>query len=243
MKLIWGKVMLLKVENLVAKYGDATALHNVSMQVASGQAVIVIGANGSGKSTLLNSIMSLLKPAGGKVTYNGRDITGIGAHNTVRAGVALVPEGKQIFAKMTVLENLLLGALIKKDPIYRAERLERIFELFPRLKEREKQTAGTLSGGEQQMLAIGRALMSDPKLLMLDEPSLGIAPNLVEKIFEAVHSIRETGVTIVLVEQHVQEALEFADYAYVLQTGNVLMQGTGSDLLRDPAICKAYLGM
>jgi branched-chain amino acid transport system ATP-binding protein len=235
--------MLLTVENLVAKYGQAVALQGVSLEIDEGRIVVVIGANGSGKSTLLKNIISLITPAEGKITFDGRDITGIGTHNVVRTGIALVPEGKRIFAKMTVRENLLLGALIKKDPVYRVERMETIYELFPRLKERENQMAGTLSGGEQQMLAIGRALMPDPRLLMLDEPSLGIAPKLVEKIFEAIQVIRDAGVTIVLVEQHVQESLEIADYSYVLQTGKIFMQGTGPELLKDQTICRAYLGM
>lgn len=235
--------MLLNVENLAARYGQAIALQGISMRVGQGQVVVIIGSNGSGKSTLLKSIMSLVKPYEGAITYNGEEITGIGAHNVVRKGVTLVPEGKHIFAKMTVRENLLLGALIKKDPAYRAERMDKIFGLFPRLREREKQLAGTLSGGEQQMLAIGRALMSEPRLLMLDEPSLGIAPMLVEKIFEAIQIIRDTGVTIVLVEQHVQESLEIADYAYVLQTGRIFLQGPGPEMLRDETICQAYLGM
>jgi branched-chain amino acid transport system ATP-binding protein len=235
--------MLLKVENLVAKYGDAIALKDISIKVFEGQIVVIIGANGSGKSTLLKSIMSLVKPTAGKIEFNGQDITGIGTHHVVHTGVTLVPEGKQIFTKMTVKENLLLGALIKKDPVYRAQRLEKIYALFPRLQERKAQHAGTLSGGEQQMLAIGRALMSEPKFLMLDEPSLGIAPKLVEKIFESIKIIKENNVTILLVEQHVRESLEIADYGYVLRTGAILLQGTGKYILSEKSICQAYLGM
>lgn len=234
---------MLHVNNLVVRYGDSLALQDVSLTVDEGRIVAVLGSNGAGKTTLLKTVASLLKPVRGTVTFMNKDITGIGAHNVVRHGVALVPEGKHIFGKMSVEENLLLGAIIHKDPVYRQEKLESIFGLFPRLKERLPQLAGTLSGGEQQMLAIGRALMSNPKMLMLDEPSLGIAPLLVEKIFEAILAIRDSGMTILLVEQHVQESLECADYAYILQTGHLILQGAADELQKNEEVKKAYLGM
>ena len=234
---------MLNVNNLVVHYGDSLALSGVSFSVEKGRIVAMLGSNGSGKTTLLKSVASLLKPSSGSVVFMDKDITAIGAHYVVRHGIALVPEGKHIFGRMSVAENLLLGAITKKDAAYREERLESIYGLFPRLRERLGQLAGTLSGGEQQMLAIGRALMSDPQLLMLDEPSLGIAPKLVEKIFEAILTIRDRGMTILLVEQHVQESLECADYAYILQTGRLILQGPTTELMENDDVKRAYLGM
>ncbi len=234
---------MLSVEKIKVKYKQITALHEVSLQVKEGEIVAALGSNGAGKSTLLKSIASQLNPAEGSVLFQGERINGIGPHQVVRRGISLVPEGKRIFAKMSVNENLLVGAYIQKDEKIRGDTLDRIFELFPRLRERMKQKAGTLSGGEQQMLAIARGLMSRPKLLMLDEPSLGIAPNLVDRIFETIETIRKSGLTILIVEQHVQETLEMADRGYVLQTGKIVLDGKSKDLLESEIVKKAYLGI
>jgi len=234
---------LLNIEKIKVKYNQITALHEVSLQVKEGEIVAALGSNGAGKSTLLKSIASQLNPVEGSVLFQGERINGIGPHEVVRRGVSLVPEGKRIFAKMSVNENLLVGAYIQKDEKIRVETLDRIFELFPRLRERMKQKAGTLSGGEQQMLAIARGLMSKPKLLMLDEPSLGIAPNLVDRIFATIETIRKSGLTILIVEQHVQEALEMADRGYLLQTGKIVLDGKANDLLESEVVKKAYLGI
>jgi branched-chain amino acid transport system ATP-binding protein len=234
---------LLSVEKIKVKYKQITALHEISLQVKEGEIVAALGSNGAGKSTLLKSIASQLNPEEGAVLFQGERINGIGPHEVVRRGISLVPEGKRIFAKMSVNENLLVGAYIQKDEKIRVETLNRIFELFPRLRERMKQKAGTLSGGEQQMLAIARGLMSKPKLLMLDEPSLGIAPNLVDRIFETIEIIRKSGLTILIVEQHVQEALEMADRGYILQTGKIILEGKSKELLDSELVQKAYLGI
>ena len=234
---------MLSVEKIKVKYKQITALHEVSLQVKEGEIVAALGSNGAGKSTLLKSIASQLNPEEGAVLFQGERINGIGPHEVVRRGISLVPEGKRIFAKMSVNENLLVGAYIQKDEKIRVETLNRIFELFPRLRERMKQKAGTLSGGEQQMLAIARGLMSKPKLLMLDEPSLGIAPNLVDRIFETIEIIRKSGLTILIVEQHVQEALEMADRGYILQTGKIILEGKSKELLDSELVQKAYLGI
>jgi branched-chain amino acid transport system ATP-binding protein len=234
---------LLSVERIKVKYKQITALHEVSLQVKEGEIVVALGSNGAGKSTLLKSIASQLNPEEGAVVFQGERINGIGPHEVVRRGLSLVPEGKRIFAKMSVNENLLAGAYIQKDEKIRVETLDKIFLLFPRLRERMKQKAGTLSGGEQQMLAIARGLMSNPKLLMLDEPSLGIAPNLVDRIFETIETIRKSGLTILIVEQHVQEALEIADRGYILQTGKIVLEGESKELLESEVVKKAYLGI
>lgn len=234
---------MLSVEKIKVKYKQITALHEVSLQVKEGEIIAALGSNGAGKSTLLKSIASQLNPEEGAVLFQGERINGIGPHEVVRRGISLVPEGKRIFAKMSVNENLLVGAYIQKDEKIRVETLNRIFELFPRLRERMKQKAGTLSGGEQQMLAIARGLMSKPKLLMLDEPSLGIAPNLVDRIFETIEIIRKSGLTILIVEQHVQEALEMADRGYILQTGKIILEGKSKELLDSELVQKAYLGI
>ncbi len=234
---------MLSVEKIKVKYKQITALHEVSLQVKEGEIVAALGSNGAGKSTLLKSIASQLNPAEGSILFQGEKINTIGPHEVVRRGISLVPEGKRIFAKMSVNENLLVGAFIQKDEKIREETLDRIFELFPRLRERMKQKAGTLSGGEQQMLAIARGLMSKPKLLMLDEPSLGIAPNLVDRIFATIETIRKSGLTILIVEQHVQEALEMADRGYILQTGKIVLEGKSEELLESEMVKKAYLGI
>jgi branched-chain amino acid transport system ATP-binding protein len=234
---------LLSVERIKVKYKQITALHEVSIRVKEGEIVSVLGSNGAGKSTLLKAIASLLLPQEGSITFQGEEINGLGAHEVVRRGISLVPEGKRIFAKMSVEENLLVGAYTKKNEKMRQETLGVIFQLFPRLRERIRQKAGTLSGGEQQMLAIARGLMSRPKLLMLDEPSLGIAPNLVARIFESIETIRSSGLTILIVEQHVQEALELAKRGYILQTGTVVLEGSSAELLKNELVQKAYMGI
>jgi branched-chain amino acid transport system ATP-binding protein len=234
---------MLRVNDLFVVYGESPALSGVTLTVAQGQIVAALGSNGAGKTTLLKTIASVLRPQSGSIFFREQNITGIGAHRVVSRGVALTPEGKHIFGRMSVLENLLIGAVTRKDPRYREERLDYVFSLFPRLKERLQQTAGTLSGGEQQMLAIARALMSGPQFLMLDEPSLGIAPLLVEKIFEAIVAVRNAGMTVLLVEQHVDEALSCADYAYIFQTGRVVAQGPAEKLRNSGDMKKLYLGI
>lgn len=234
---------MLEVQNLRVCYGKAPAVHDVSFHIAEGELVAIVGSNGAGKSTLLRTISGLLKPSGGQIMFGGRRIDGVPAHVIAASGIAHVPEGKHTFARMTVLQNLLLGAYSLKSQAARQEMLERVFEMFPILRERSSQRAGTMSGGEQQMLVIARGLMSRPRLLMLDEPSQGIAPILVEKIFESITKIKKEGLTVLLVEQNVPEALALADRAYVLQTGRTIMEGTSSELLDSDLVRQAYLGM
>ena len=231
---------LLKVTNLVVSYGGIEALKGISFEVDQGKIVTLIGANGAGKSSSLNTITGLLRSRTGSIEFNGENISHLPAYKIVGKGLALVPEGRRIFQQMTVKENLDMGAYTGKEGI--DARLEEVYLRFPRLKEREKQIAGTLSGGEQQMLAMGRALMSSPKLLMLDEPSMGLAPILVEEIFDIISSLHKAGTTILLVEQNAQAALAIADRGYVLETGRIVTTGTGAELLKSPAIKKAYLG-
>lgn len=231
---------MLKAENLQVYYGAIHAIKDVSFEVNEGEIIALIGANGAGKSTILKTISGLMHPRSGKVTFMGQDITRVEAHKLVHCGLAHVPEGRHIFQQMTVQDNLEMGAFIHKD-LSRKD-LEMVFDLFPRLKERRKQVAGTLSGGEQQMLAMGRALMSHPKLLMLDEPSMGLAPILIDQIFEIVQSLHRAGKTVLLVEQNASKALAIADRAYVLETGKVTLTGTGEELRRSDDVRKAYLG-
>ena len=234
---------MLKLESVSISYGAIQAVRDVSIDVPSGEVVTIIGANGAGKSTLLKSIVGLEPVAGGRISFDGNDITKTPAHRLTGIGVALSPEGRGVFSDQSVRDNLLLGAYSKKSDSARTEqKIEQFFELFPRLKERQEQFAGTLSGGEQQMLAIARALMSEPKLLLLDEPSLGLAPLIIRDIFNTIRALRETGLTILLVEQMANQALGVADRAYVLETGSVTLQGKGSDLLKDPKVRAAYLG-
>ena len=232
---------ILKVDNINVYYGSIHAIKGVSFEVAQGEVVTLIGANGAGKSTTLNTISGLLRSKTGSVTFLGEDLGKVPAHKVVSRGLALVPEGRRVFLQMTTQENLEMGAYTQSGKPDPAD-LEKVYEQFPRLKERRKQVAGTLSGGEQQMLAMGRALMSRPKLLMLDEPSMGLAPILVEQIFEIIRSLHKAGTTILLVEQNAQAALSVADRGYVLETGKVVSSGTGAELLASPAIKKAYLG-
>jgi branched-chain amino acid transport system ATP-binding protein len=234
---------MLEIKNLAVNYGAIAALHGISLSVPDGQIVTLVGANGAGKTTTLKTISGLLKPASGEIIYDGQNIAGLPPHRIVARGVSQSPEGRMIFANLTVHENLQLGAYLQKDRETIRRELDRVFVLFPRLKERQKQIAGTLSGGEQQMLAIGRALMSRPRLLLLDEPSLGLAPLLVKTIFEKIVEInREQGLTILLVEQNANLALEISHFAYVLETGKVVLQGGSADLRQNPKVKSAYLG-
>ena len=233
---------ILKVDDINVYYGSIHAIKGISFQVEEGEVVTLIGANGAGKSTTLNTISGLLRSKTGSIEFLGKSLTGVPAHKVVAQGLALVPEGRRIFLQMSVQENLEMGAFTRKGGDNIKDDLEKIYELFPRLKERLKQTAGTLSGGEQQMLAMGRALMSHPKLLMLDEPSMGLAPILVEQIFEIIENLHKAGTTILLVEQNAQAALSVADRGYVLETGKIVTTGTGQQLLESPEIKKAYLG-
>jgi branched-chain amino acid transport system ATP-binding protein len=234
---------MLEIKNLVVNYGAISALHGISLSVPAGKIVTLIGANGAGKTTTLKTISGLLKPASGEILYDGKNIAGLPPHQIVARGISQSPEGRMIFANLTVLENLQLGAYLQKNKQVVRRELENIFVLFPRLKEREKQIAGTLSGGEQQMLAIGRALMSRPHLLLLDEPSLGLAPLLVKTIFEKIVEInRNQGLTILLVEQNANLALEISHFGYVLETGKVVLQGDSSELRQNPKVKSAYLG-
>ena len=233
---------MLTLENVSVSYGAIEALTDISLHVEQGEVVTLIGANGAGKTTTLRTITGLLEPRNGRVTYEGKDISGMATHKLLPMGIAMSPEGRGVFANLTVRENLDMGAYIRKDKKKIAEDMERGFTLFPRLKEREKQKAGTLSGGEQQMLAMARAMMSRPRLLLLDEPSLGLAPLLVHTIFEAIEEIRAEGTTILLVEQNANAALHHSDRAYVLETGRIVMEGDSKQLAADPRVKEAYLG-
>jgi branched-chain amino acid transport system ATP-binding protein len=232
---------LLQVEDIHTHYGAIEALRGVSLTVEEGEVVTIIGSNGAGKSTTLRSISGLTPATSGKVTFDGREITRLPAHEIVDRGIALSPEGRHCFARMSVRENLDMGAYRRRDAGIGGD-LEHVYELFPRLKERERQKAGTMSGGEQQMLAIGRALMARPKLLMLDEPSMGIAPILVQRIYETIAEINRQGVSILLVEQNANYALDVAKRGYVLETGEVALTNESSELRNDPAVRRAYLG-
>ena len=232
---------MLKVDNINVYYGAIHAIKGISFHVEEGEVVTLIGANGAGKSTTLQTISGLLRSRTGSVEFMGENISRLPPHKILERGLAQVPEGRRIFLQMTVMENLEMGAYTRRDCSQAAE-LEKVFDQFPRLAERRKQIAGTLSGGEQQMLAIGRALMSQPKLLMLDEPSMGLAPILVEQIFDIIRRLHEKGTTILLVEQNAQMALSVADRAYVLETGSISLSGTGAELLESDEVRKAYLG-
>ena len=231
---------MLKIENLSVSYGGIKAVRNVSFKVEKGSICTLIGANGAGKSTILKTISGLLKPSEGEIYLNNQDITSLTPDQIVAKGVTLVPEGRRVFPDMTVAENLAIGAYLRKDDTM--QDLNRVYDLFPRLKERSWQLAGTLSGGEQQMLAVGRSLMSHPELIMMDEPSLGLAPLVVKGIFDIIKEINKQGVTVLLIEQNANMALHTADYAYVLETGSVSLSGKGDELLNNPDIKKAYLG-
>lgn len=234
---------LLSVEDLHVHYGSIHAVKGISLQVKKGQIVTLIGANGAGKSTTLRAIMNLVKKSSGKILFNGTDVSRLPTHEIVKMGIALVPEGRRIFPNLTVHENLMMAAYSRTDREQIKRDLEFVFHLFPRLEERLKQLGGTLSGGEQQMLALARGLMSRPKLLMLDEPSLGLAPLLVREVFQVIQRIREEGVTVLLIEQNALGALKIADYGYVLETGRIVLEGDGSMLLNNEGVKKAYLGI
>jgi branched-chain amino acid transport system ATP-binding protein len=233
---------LLDVENLHVSYGAIVALRGISFQVQTGQVVSLIGANGAGKSTTINTLSGLIKPRRGAIRFDGHDLAGWRVDRVAKQGLIQVPEGRQVIATLTVQENLEMGAYLRKDQDVVRHDIEAVFERFPRLRERRKQKAGSLSGGEQQMLAVGRALLASPRLLMLDEPSMGLAPLLVNEIFEIIRSIKDEGKTILLVEQNARKALEIADYAYVLERGQIVHAGPAADLRQDQAIIKAYLG-
>ena len=233
---------LLKVTDLVVSYGGIEALKGISFEVEQGQIVTLIGANGAGKSTTLRTIAGLVPHKDGRIYYEGRDITDDNTQKIVANGIAMVPEGRRVFANLTVLENLRIGAYLRKDRELIEEDIKYVYDLFPRLKERSWQLAGTLSGGEQQMLAVGRAVMTRPKLIMMDEPSLGLAPLVVKDIFAIIKQLKGTGMTVLLIEQNANAALHACDYAYVMETGKITLSGTGEELLASEAIQEAYLG-
>ncbi len=233
---------LLRIENLHTYYGHVHALKGIDLEVEEGEIVTLLGANGAGKSTTLRTISGLVRPREGRIEFNGHVLNSVPAHKIVQMGICHVPEGRRIFATLTVMENLMMGAYTLKDERAIQENLRRVFDLFPRLAERKNQFGGTLSGGEQQMLTIGRALMSRPRLLLLDEPSLGLAPMLVKVIFETLREINARGTTILLVEQNARAALKIAHRAYVLETGRVVLSGPAQELMRDERVRKAYLG-
>ncbi|WP_294855869.1 ABC transporter ATP-binding protein [uncultured Oscillibacter sp.] len=233
---------MLKIDNLKVSYGGIQALRGISMEVPDGKIVTLIGANGAGKSTTLRTITGLVKADSGSIRWNDTELTGRSIDQIISSGIALSPEGRRVFADLTVLENLKIGAYLRKDKAEIEKDLSWVYELFPRLQERSWQLAGTLSGGEQQMLAVGRALMSRPKLMMMDEPSLGLAPLVVQDIFKIIQQINRQGVTILLIEQNANMALKIADLAYVLETGNITLSGTGAELLVNEKVKEAYLG-
>lgn len=236
------KEIILEVKDLKAGYNGMSVLHGISFTVKEGEILAILGSNGVGKSTTLRAITGTIKPMSGQVVYRGEDITGLASHKLVAKGVSMVPEGRMLFSGMTVEDNLLMGAYLEKDKAEIQRRLKNVYELFPRVEERKKQIAGTLSGGEQQMVAIARGLMSNPKLLILDEPSLGLMPKLVQEIFAFVKKIAESGITIIIVEQNANDTLKMCDYAFVVQNGEVVIEGKGEELLSNEDVQKAYLG-
>lgn len=233
---------MLEVKDLKVNYGMIQAIKGVSFHVDEGEVVALIGANGAGKTTILHTVSGLLSPKEGSVTFEGNDIVKIPGHKIVSMGMSHVPEGRRVFSQLTVLQNLKMGAYTRKDKNEIAQTLKTVFEHFPRLEERQNQIAGTLSGGEQQMLAMGRALMAHPKIILMDEPSMGLSPIFVNEIFEIIKQVSKAGTTVLLVEQNAKKALSIADRAYVLETGNIVLEGKASDLLNDDSIKKAYLG-
>ncbi|AIM01263.1 branched-chain amino acid transport system ATP-binding protein [Sinorhizobium meliloti] len=233
---------MLEIKNLVCRYGKVTALKGISLKVPANKLVVLVGANGAGKSTTLRAISGIVPAASGQIFFNGENLTGLPASRILGKGIAHCPEGRKVFPNMTVLENLEMGCYLRSDSKGISADIERVLGLFPRLAERRKQVAGTLSGGEQQMLAIGRAMMSRPKLIMFDEPSLGLAPNIVEQTFAIIQGIRESGTTVLMVEQNAFAALDMCDYAYLLEAGTMALEGTGEKLINDPHVREAYLG-
>lgn len=234
--------MLLELKNVEAAYGNIKALKGINLSVPEGKIVTLIGANGAGKSTTMKTIMGIMKPIAGDVLLKGESIAGMKTHNIVKKGVVLVPEGRQILQNMSVRENLEMGAYQRKDPEGIKEDLSKVFERFPRLFERQNQFGGTLSGGEQQMLAIGRAVMAKPEVMLLDEPSMGLAPLVVQQIFDVIKDINKMGTTVLLVEQNARKALQIADYAYVMETGRIVMEGPAQEVANNPDVMAAYLG-
>ncbi len=232
---------MLEVKNLIVKYGGITAIQGISLSIPRRQIVAMVGANGAGKSTTINAISGMVRKTSGDIVYEGKSLP-TRPHEVSRMGIVQVPEGRKIFPTISVEENLILGAYVVKDPLVLKQNLERVYSLFPVLKARRRQGGGTLSGGEQQMLAFGRALMSNPNILLLDEPSLGLAPKLIIEIFQFIEKLKQEGLTILLVEQNATKALSIADYAYVLETGRIVAEGSGKELLANPIIRKAYLG-
>ena len=237
---IWGWEAMLKIENLIVNYGGIEAVKGISLEVPDGSMITLVGANGAGKSTTLRSIVGLVKARSGSITLDGEELLGQDTTEIVSKGITLVPEGRHVFPDMTVLENLKIGAYLRKDKL--SDDIERVYNLFPRLKERSWQAAGTLSGGEQQMLAVGRALMSKPKIIMMDEPSLGLAPIIVQGIFDIIQQINKEGTTVLLIEQNANMALKVADYGYVMETGRISLTGTGAELLANEQVKELYLG-
>lgn len=231
---------MLKIENLIVNYGGIEAVKGISLEVPDGSIITLVGANGAGKSTTLRSIVGLVKARSGSITLDGEELLGQATTDIVSKGITLVPEGRHVFPDMTVLENLKIGAYLRKDKL--SDDIERVYNLFPRLKERSWQAAGTLSGGEQQMLAVGRALMSKPKIIMMDEPSLGLAPIIVQGIFDIIQQINKEGTTVLLIEQNANMALKVADYGYVMETGRISLTGTGAELLANEQVKELYLG-
>ncbi len=235
-------MMLLELKNVEAAYGNIKALKGINLSVPEGKIVTLIGANGAGKSTTMKTIMGIMKPIAGDVLFKGESIAGMKTHNIVKKGVVLVPEGRQILQNMSVRENLEMGAYQRKDPEGIKEDLSKVFERVPRLFERQNQFGGTLSGGEQQMLAIGRAVMAKPEVMLLDEPSMGLAPLVVQQIFDVIKDINKMGTTVLLVEQNARKALQIADYAYVMETGRIVMEGPAQEVANNPDVMAAYLG-
>jgi branched-chain amino acid transport system ATP-binding protein len=234
---------MLSIKNLRVQYGAFAALQEVSLSITEGQVVSIVGANGAGKTTLINTVSGLLRPAAGEIIFEGKDLTKLEGHAVAAMGVVQVPEGRKLFPEMTVYENLVIGSYAKRAKPERENSLKKVFEMFPILENRRDQLARTLSGGEQQMLAVGRAVMMCPRLMMFDEPSLGLAPLIVKAIYEAILQLKATGMTIMLVEQNVRQSLQISDYAYVLETGRVVLEGTGQAVLTDDHTRKAYLGI
>lgn len=233
---------MLKIEDLHVHYGGVHALKGINMEVPAGKVITLIGANGAGKSSTLRSVCGLVKPSAGRILYEGKDIASVKSYERVAMGIAMVPEGRRIFTNMTVMENLTMGAFSRKDSAGIRDDLERVYTLFPKMKERSSQKAVTLSGGEQQMLAVGRALMSRPRLLLMDEPSLGLAPFLIDEMYRTIAKIHEEGLTVMLVEQNARSALKLADYGYVMVVGNITLSGPSADLSNDEGVKKAYIG-
>lgn len=234
---------MLVVKDLVAGYSKLPAIHGISFKVDEGQIVAILGSNGAGKTTTLRAIMNVIKPYSGTVEFKGKSLLEVPSHKMVEQGISMVPEGRHLFPKMSIYDNLMMGAFSIKDKKMISEKLESVYQIFPRLEERKNQLAGTMSGGEQQMVAIGRALMSNPQLLILDEPSLGIMPKLVDEIFEFIKQINKSGISIIIVEQNAEKTLAFADYAYVVSNGETAIEGTGEELLNDEKVQRIYLGL